>query len=68
MNDTELTKLETQIEALMKAHQLLKAENSSLRQKLVKITQERADLLERNQKASTKVKRIISQLRNDIHE
>ena len=68
MTNIELNDLETQIEALMKSHQLLRAENHSLRQKLVKTTQERADLLDKNQKATVKIKRIIGQLRNEIHD
>jgi uncharacterized protein (TIGR02449 family) len=66
MNDIQLTRLESQIEILLKSRDQLRAENHSLRQKLAKVTQERADLLGKNQKASLKIKRIIAQLRNDI--
>lgn len=66
MSETVLNNLESQIEALLKTHQQFRAENQLLQQKLVKLTQERAVLLEKNQKAITKIKRMVAQLRNEI--
>jgi cell division protein ZapB len=61
-----LNNLESQIESLLLVREQLKAENHSLRQKLSKLLQERATLAEKNQQAANKVKRVISQLRNEI--
>lgn len=66
MMDNELHNLETNVDSLLKSHGQLKVENNALRQKLAKLVQERTDLIEKNKKAATKVKRIISQLRNEI--
>jgi uncharacterized protein (TIGR02449 family) len=66
MNDSDLIHLELQIETLLDSREQLRIENSSLRQKLLKLTQERAELLDKNKRAATKIKRIISQLRNGI--
>lgn len=66
MDSTDLINLELQIESLLQTHEKLRNENHSLRQKLVKITQERAELLDKNQKATAKIKRIISQLRSEM--
>jgi uncharacterized protein (TIGR02449 family) len=66
MNDSDLIHLELQIETLLHSREQLQIENSSLRQKLLKLTQERAELLDKNKRAVTKIKRIISQLRNGI--
>ena len=63
MTTLELNNLESQIENLLKLHRQMRAENHSLQQKLGKLTQERAILLEKNQKATVKIKRIISQLK-----
>lgn len=66
MENYDLLNLELRIESLIQSRQKLQCENSSLRQKLIKLTQERADLLDKNQKAAVKIKRIISQLRNEV--
>lgn len=66
MNDSEFIHLELQIETLIQSREQLKMENVSLRQKLIKLTQERAELLDKNKRAATKIKRIISQLRNEL--
>lgn len=66
MENFDLINLELQIESLIKSREQLLSENSSLRQKLVKLTQERAELLDKNKRAGSKIKRIISQLRNEL--
>jgi uncharacterized protein (TIGR02449 family) len=66
MDNFDLINLELQIESLLQAHEKLRTENLSLRQKLVKLTQERAELADTNSKAAVKIKRIISQLRNEM--
>lgn len=65
MNDTDLINLELQIESLLQSREQLLTENLSLRRKLVKLTQERAELLDKNKKAAVKIKRVISHLRNE---
>lgn len=66
MTEVEFVDLEAKIETLLKSRDQLKAENASLRQKLTKITQQRAELLEKNQKAAIKIRRCIEQLRDEI--
>lgn len=66
MDNSDLINLALQIETLIKSREELRCENISLRQKLTKLTQERAKLLEKNKLAATKIKRIISQLRNEM--
>lgn len=66
MTEVEFVDLESKIEMLLKSRDQLKAENASLRQKLTKITQQRAELLDKNQKAAAKIRRFIEQLRNEI--
>ncbi len=68
MNDVELANLDQRIEALIRDRRHLKSENQSLRQKLFRITQERAQLQDKNLMAASKIKRVLSQLRSDIHE
>jgi uncharacterized protein (TIGR02449 family) len=64
--DVEFSLLENKLESLLKLHYSLKLENQLLRQKLSKLTQERAELIEKNKKAAVKVKRIMLQLRDEI--
>lgn len=66
MENLDLINLELQIETLLQLHEKLKSENHSLRQKLVRINQERAELLDKNKKATSKIKRIMSQLRSEL--
>jgi uncharacterized protein (TIGR02449 family) len=68
MNDTDLANLDLRIDSLLRDRRNLKVENQSLRQKLFKLTQERAQLHDKNQTAASKIKRVISQLRSDINE
>jgi uncharacterized protein (TIGR02449 family) len=66
MDKFELINLELRLESLLKSHDQLRHENTALRQKLVKLTQERAELLATNNKTAVKIKRIISQLRSEM--
>lgn len=68
MSDLDLNEFTLKIDALLKSRQQLKAENLFLRQKLLKVTQERADLQEKNQKAVSKIKRLIQELRNEYYD
>lgn len=66
MDNIDLINLELKIESLLQLHEQLRSENGYLRQKLSKLTQERAELAEKNEKAVMKIKRIISQLRSEM--
>ncbi len=66
MKNSNITKLEIQINSLIQSRNRLNDENKSLRQKLMKLTQEKAELLDKNTRAITKVKRVISQLRDEL--
>lgn len=68
MNDVDLANLDQRIEALLRDRRHLKVENQSLRQKLFRLTQERAQLQDKNIMAANKIKRVLSQLRSDINE
>ncbi len=68
MNDVDLANLDQRIEALLRDRRHLKVENQSLRQKLFRLTQERAQLQDKNLMAANKIKRVLSQLRSDINE
>lgn len=68
MNDLDLTDLDLRIDTLLRDRRHLKMENHSLRQKLFKLTQERALLQDKNLTAASKIKRVLSQLRSDIND
>ena len=68
MNDVDLANLDVQIDVLLRDRRHLKMENHSLRQKLFRLTQERAQLHDKNQIAALKIKRVISQLRSDLND
>jgi uncharacterized protein (TIGR02449 family) len=63
MDNNDLPNLDLQIEYLIRSYKQLKNENSSLRQNLIKLTKENADLVDRNKRAVASIKHIISQLR-----
>ena len=65
-NEEQLIHLELQIESLLESRDHLKSENNSLRHKLSKITQERAMLAEKNKTATSKIKKIIGHLKEEI--
>lgn len=66
MSTFDFNHLELQIEMLIQSREKLLHENLSLRQKLIKLTQERAELIDKNKRAASKLKRMIVQLRNEI--
>lgn len=61
-----LTNLELQIEMLLQARDKLSQENSSLRHKLTKVTQDRAKLQDKTEKTATRIKKLIAQLKDDL--
>jgi uncharacterized protein (TIGR02449 family) len=63
MDNNDLINLDLQIEYLIQTCKQLKNENSSLRQNFIKLTKENADLVDRNKRATAKIKHILSQLR-----
>lgn len=66
MNDQPMQHLSLQIENLLHTHHRLQAENHSLRQKIVKLSQENAALADKKRKAAFKVKRILEQLKDQV--
>jgi len=66
MITTNLSNLELQIEALLDSREQLQSDNGSLRGKLSKLTQQRAELQDKNTKAASNIKRILSQLRTEL--
>lgn len=68
MNDVDLANLDVQIDALLRDRRNLRMENQSLRLKLFRLTQERAQLHDKNLIAASKIKRVISQLRSDLND
>jgi len=65
MIEANLNHLELQIETLIKIRNHLSIENQSLRHKLGKTTHDRAVLADKNKNAASKIKKIISQLKNE---
>ena len=61
---TELEKLDNQVTDLLKLAQQLKQENTSLRHQQVSLHQERAQLVEKNEIAKSRVEAIISRLKS----
>ncbi len=66
MSIVELNNLEFQVDALLTNLENLQRENHTLRGQLASTNRERTRLKEKNQKAATKIKRIISQLKDEI--
>lgn len=66
MSIVELNNLEFQVDALITNLEKLQRENQALRGQLASTNRERTRLKEKNQKAATKIKRIISQLKDEI--
>jgi cell division protein ZapB len=61
---TELDKLDKQVSDLLKLAQQLKEENTSLRYQQISLHQERAQLVEKNEIAKSRVEAIISRLKS----
>jgi cell division protein ZapB len=60
---TELASLETQLEELLKMCERLKGENQSLREQQDTLSSERAALIEKNEKARSRVEAMITRLK-----
>ena len=61
-----LTNLELQIESLLQVRDKLSQENYSLRHKLTKTTQDRAKLQNKTERTTNRIKKLISQLKDDL--
>lgn len=66
MADAELRNLEAQIEHIIKAHQRLITENSSLRKRLEQVVRDRAIHLDKNNKIKDLLKNTITQLKDKL--
>lgn len=66
MSIVELNNLEFQVDTLLSNLEKLQSENQQLRSQLANSNRERGRLKEKNQKAATKIKRIISQLKEEL--
>ena len=68
MENENLTKLRQQIENLMYDRSRLLDENNLLSKKLVKIVQERGQLLSNKEKMTQKLNNIINRLKAGLHD
>lgn len=66
MNTAELHDLELQIDSLLDSLTRLKTDNQALRSQVNTNARERSQLQEKNQEAAMKIRRIISQLREEL--
>lgn len=66
MSTVQLNSLEFQIDTLLHHVEKLQAENQSLRHQLAQTHREKIRLRDKNQKAVIKVKRIVSQLKEEL--
>ena len=66
MDTVELNELEIQIDQLVESVDQLKIENHSLRQKLASSARERSKLQEKCHGASSQIKRVVSQLKEEL--
>ena len=66
MADAELKHLESQIEYIIKAHQRLTTENSSLRKRLEQVVRERSIHLDKDKKVKDLLKQMIIQLKDKL--
>jgi uncharacterized protein (TIGR02449 family) len=66
MSIVELNNLEFQVDTLLANLENLQKENQALRGQLANNNRERTRLKEKNQRAATKIKRIITQLKDEI--
>ena len=63
MNESKISRLEDQVCTITKLIEHLKAENDFLRKKMSTLVQERAELLEKKNKAVSSLKKIVKQLK-----
>jgi len=66
MNTAELNDLEIQVDSLIRNLERLKTDNQALRNQLASSARERSNLREKNQLAATKIRGIISQLKEEM--
>ncbi len=66
MSLVELNNLEFQVDTLITNIESLQRENHALRSQLASSNRDRTRLKDKNQKAILKIKRIISQLKDEI--
>ena len=66
MATIELSELEYQVDHLLHTLERLNAENCSLRKELAISIRERVVLVEKNRKAALKIKKIITQLKENL--
>lgn len=66
MSIVELNNLEFQVDALLSNLEKLQRENQALRSQLATTNRERTRLKEKNVRAATKIKRIITQLKEEL--
>lgn len=64
--EQEMNDLESQVDAIIKSHQHLALENSSLHKKTADLTQELADLTNKHQQATDLLRRIIAKLKDEL--
>lgn len=66
MPESELINFESKLDLFVRAFQDLRHENNSLRNKLTQLTHENAALLDKKRKAITILRKIITQLKDDL--
>ncbi len=68
MISANLQSLTHQLNELLHAYQQLRHENFSLRMELINLKKTHDLLMDKNQQAVFKIKHVVSQLREEIHE
>lgn len=63
MSGPSIAELEDKIDRLVEASRRLKAENDMLREREASLARERSQLLERNERARTKIENMIARLK-----
>lgn len=66
MVESHLNSLELQVDSFVESFHKLALENNSLRKEIVRLNQDRATLLDRKNKISEHLKKIISQLQDEL--
>ncbi len=62
----ELSELEYQVDHLLRSLERLKSENNALRKKLATQVRERSLLVEKNFQVAQKIKKVVTQLREEM--
>jgi uncharacterized protein (TIGR02449 family) len=68
MNTLEINNLDIKLDTLVREYRKLLKENEYLREQLTMLKQDHSVLSNKNQLAVTRIKHVISQLREEIHE